>query len=112
MVTSPPTRQQKSTEEHKFTNEIGVCVALLESLHNLKGKVIAADAMLTQRKIAQHVLNQEADFMFILKDNQKPLNEPVRYCFTELLRLKPEAEPDFRILTGDETDARRMAPKI
>ncbi len=50
--------------------------------------------------------------MFILKDNQKNLNEAVSYYFTQLQRIKPQAEPDFRTLTGDETDARRKAPKI
>ena len=84
MVTSPPTRQQNSTEKKKYTNEIGVCVPLLEPIPDLKGKVITADAMLTQRKIAQQVLDQEADYMFILKDNQKNLNEAVSYYFTQL----------------------------
>ncbi len=89
-----------------------MCVPLLESIPDLKGKVITADAMLTQRKIAQQVLDQSADYMFILKDNQKNLNEAVSYYFKELQRIKPQAEPDFRTLTGDETDARRKAPMI
>ncbi len=89
-----------------------MCVPLLESIPDLKGKVITADAMLTQRKIARQVLDQEADYMFILKDNQKNLNDAVSYYFKELQRIKPQAEPDFRTLTGDETDARRKAPKI
>ncbi len=76
--------EQNNTEKSKYTNEIGVCVSLLESIPDLKGKVITADAMLTQRKIAQQVLDQEADYMFILKDNQKNLNEAVSYYFTQL----------------------------
>ena len=30
----------------------------------------------------------------------------------QLQRIKPQAEPDFRTLTGDETDTRRKVPKI
>ncbi len=48
-----------ATDEVKQTNEIGMAIPLLESL-DIAGKTITADALLTQRKIAEHVVAREA----------------------------------------------------
>jgi predicted transposase YbfD/YdcC len=50
---------------------------LLDKL-NIEGKVITADALLTQRKISDYIVKErEADFVLIVKDNQKTLKEDI-----------------------------------
>jgi predicted transposase YbfD/YdcC len=45
------------TQELKQTNEIGMAIPLLKSL-DLKDKDITADALLTQRKLAEHLVKK------------------------------------------------------
>ncbi|MBK1725241.1 ISAs1 family transposase [Thiocystis violacea] len=76
-------------DEVKQTNEIGMAIPLLESL-DIAGKTITADALLTQRKIAQHVVERGAHYVFIAKDNQPTLIADIRLHFAE------RGEADFR----------------
>ena len=103
---------KKKKEDQKYTNEIGICIPLLETIEDLKDKVITADALLTQHKIANYIRDRGGHYMLTLKDNQKTLNEEVTVFFQELFRLKPDAEPDFESRTGDETDSNKKASKI
>lgn len=59
------------------SNEITAVPKLLEMLA-LPGMVVTADAMHCQRQLSQQVLDQGADYVLALKDNQKSLNEDVR----------------------------------
>ncbi len=102
----------KDTQQQKYTNEIGVCKPLLESIEDLKGKVITADAMLAQRDIVRYITARGGHYRVTLKDNQKLSHEAVQFYFENLLRLKPDAEPDFFTQTGDETDRVKKAPKV
>jgi predicted transposase YbfD/YdcC len=76
-------------DEVKQTNEIGMAIPLLESL-DITAKTITADALLTQRKIAQHVVARGAHYLFVAKDNQPTLAADIRLHFAE------RGEPDFR----------------
>ena len=55
-------------------------IPLLEPL-NIAGKTITADALLTQRKLAQYVIDHNAHFVFTVKDNQPTLREAIRLIF-------------------------------
>ena len=63
------------------TNEIGVMPEVLESLV-LKGKIITTDAMHTQRKTCQTIVDGEGDYVMIVKENQKMLLDDVVTTFT------------------------------
>ena len=73
----------------KQTNEIGMAIPLLASL-DITDKTITADALLTQRKIAEYVVARGAHYLFIAKDNQPTLAADIRLHFAE------RGEPDFR----------------
>ncbi len=59
------------------SNEIVAVPKLLELL-SLKGRVVTADAMSCQRKIARQVIDQGGDYVLALKSNQETLHDDVR----------------------------------
>lgn len=71
--------QQKT---HEKSNEITAIPELLELLE-IKGAIITIDAMGTQKKIAQKILDKGADYILALKGNQGTLNEDVRLFFED-----------------------------
>jgi predicted transposase YbfD/YdcC len=79
----------EASDEVKQTNEIGMAIPVLEAL-DIAGKTITADALLTQRKIAQHVVERGAHYLFMAKDNQPTLAADIR------LHFAARGEPDFR----------------
>jgi len=59
------------------TNEITRVEPLLEDL-DIEGAVVTADALLTQKKIAEHVVaDKKAHYVFIAKDNQPTLRQDI-----------------------------------
>jgi len=77
------------TDAVKQTNEIGMFIPLLEGL-DIAGKTVTADALLTQRKLARHLLEAHgAHYLFTAKDNQPNLMADIRRYFQE------RAQPDF-----------------
>lgn len=48
--------------------------------------IITIDAIGTQKKIAEKIINSNADYVFILKDNQKLLKKDVKDYFEEALK--------------------------
>lgn len=59
------------------TNEIPMIQPLLNDL-DIKGKVVTADALHTQVKTARYIVeDKKADYLFIVKDNQKTLRENI-----------------------------------
>lgn len=69
------------------SNEITAIPALLELLA-LKGCIVTIDAMGCQRTIAQTIVEQEADYVLALKDNQPTLAHAVEQFFV----AGPQAE--------------------
>jgi len=63
-------------------------IPLLEPL-DIAGKTITADALLTQRKLAQYLIERNADYVFTVKGNQPTLREDIRLIFEE------RGRPDF-----------------
>lgn len=69
---------QLATEEK--SNEISAIPLLLQQLA-LKGCIVTIDAMGTQTKIAEQIIEQEGDYALALKDNQATLYEEVKATF-------------------------------
>ena len=63
-------------------------IPLLEPL-DLAGKTITADALLTQRKLASYLVENDAHYVFTVKDNQPTLREAIRLIFAG------RGRPDF-----------------
>lgn len=64
------------------TNEIGQADELLAALV-LKGRVITADSLLTQREIAQRIIDRGGDYVLPVKENQPSLREEIALLFAE-----------------------------
>lgn len=54
------------------TNEIGAITQMLKGLF-LQGKIFTFDALLTQRKVAQQIIEGGGDYVMVVKDNQPEL---------------------------------------
>jgi predicted transposase YbfD/YdcC len=67
------------------TNEISAVHDLLVELVT-RGRVFTADALLTQRDIAQAILDGQGEYVFIVKKNQPTLYEDIAYMFGGPLR--------------------------
>jgi predicted transposase YbfD/YdcC len=71
------------------TNEIPVMEEVLHGLL-LEGRVITVDALLTQRAIAQTLVEGGGDYVMIVKGNQPQLQHAIRLVFQEpLARTEP-----------------------
>ena len=69
------------------TNEITKVEELLEGLV-LEGKVVTADALLTQRSIAESVIKSGGDYLFVVKANQPQLLEDIEMSFADYWWLR------------------------
>ena len=71
----------ENREQVKRTNEIKMAIPMLNTLH-LEGKDVTADALLTQRKIAQYLVTERrAHYHFTVKGNQRGVLEDVALWF-------------------------------
>jgi predicted transposase YbfD/YdcC len=61
-------------------NEITVAPKLLRCL-DLRGKVVAGDAMHTQRELSVQILEAGGDYLWLVKDNQPRLREDIEELF-------------------------------
>jgi predicted transposase YbfD/YdcC len=68
------------SEEQKRTNEIGMAIPLLETC-DIAGRDITGDALLTQRAIATHLIEQKAHYHFTVKGNQPTLERDIALLF-------------------------------
>ena len=96
----------KGCDKEKQTNEIKIAIPLLDAIA-ITGKVITADALLTQRDIARYIVEQrKADYVFIVKGNQKNLRDDIKTYFDNENR-----KPDHETVDGIEhgrIDTRRI----
>jgi predicted transposase YbfD/YdcC len=76
------------SDEQKRTNEIGMAIPLLETCE-IAGKDITGDALLTQRAIANYVVEQKAHYHFTVKGNQPALERDIALLFAT------RTAPDF-----------------
>lgn len=79
----------KDHEDAKRTNEIKMAIPLLDTV-DIEGKDVTADALLTQRKIAEYLVTERhAHYHFTVKGNQRSLLEDVAFWFQD------RKQPDF-----------------
>jgi len=87
------------------TNEITRVEPLLEGL-DLQGVVVTADALLTQREIARHLVeDKKADYVFTVKDNQPTLRKDISDLFAA-----DEQEAKRQQQAGDQPPATGAFP--
>jgi predicted transposase YbfD/YdcC len=87
-------------EELKRTNEIRMAIPLLDPI-DIRDKDITADALLTQRKLADYLyLERNAHYHFTVKGNQPTLLQDIQLYFQD------RKEPDF--ITFDPPDHGRI----
>ena len=72
---------QKKVDEK--SNEITAIPELLEIL-DIKNCIITIDAMGTQKKIAERIIENEADYVLALKGNQGNLHEDIKLFFNSI----------------------------
>ena len=72
----------KGKGETKQTNEIGMFAAVLDAIE-IAGKTITADALLTQRKLANYLVGRQAHYHFTVKGNQPQMQEAIALLFRD-----------------------------
>jgi len=68
---------------HEKSNEITAIPKLLEILA-IKGCIVTIDAMGCQKKIAKDIIRKGADYILMVKDNQKNLKTQIEKSFEDL----------------------------
>jgi len=81
-------------DEAKQTNEIGMFAAVLDPI-DIAGKTISADALLTQRKLANYLVERQAHYHFTVKGNQPGLQQDIALLFQD------RAAPDHEDVASD-----------
>ena len=71
---------QVATDEK--SNEITAVPKLLELL-DIKGTVITLDALNCQQKTVEQIINQKADYVITVKNNQQKLHQSIASAFIE-----------------------------
>ncbi len=80
-----------SDQQVKRTNEIKTVIPLLDAI-DIEGKEITADALLTQRKIADYLVRKrKAHYHFTVKNNQPGLYQDIALYFQD------RQQPDFTL---------------
>ena len=92
----------KSVEDK--SNEIPAVQALIEML-DLKGAIITTDAMHCQVETAQTIVDQEADYILMVKGNQESLQAEVQQAMQQALE---EENPALRQCQHTETNRGRL----
>lgn len=71
----------KGGDEEKQTNEIRIAAPMLDAIE-INGRTITADALLTQREVANYLVEKRcANYHFTVKKNQPKLFEDIAYYF-------------------------------
>jgi predicted transposase YbfD/YdcC len=91
---------QLKTDEK--SNEITAIPALLDLL-DISGTTVTIDAMGCQKKIAEKIIDKDADYALALKKNHGDLYDDVELFFQSLKKAKPEEIPRsyFESVEGD-----------
>jgi predicted transposase YbfD/YdcC len=76
------------------SNEITAIPKLLDVL-TIKGCIITIDAMGCQRKIAEKIIKKEADYILMVKDNQKKLRIQIEESFKANKNITNDKSHDF-----------------
>lgn len=94
---------QLATDEK--SNEITAIPLLLEQI-DVQGAVVTIDAMGCQKEIAQKIVDQQADYVLAVKDNQPKLCEAIHEFFSEQLEDDLNSVPHRKHETHDKGHGR------
>lgn len=73
----------ENSEDLKQTNEIKMAIPLLDAI-DIQGKDISADALLTQRKLAEYLVTErKAHYHFTVKGNQLGVYKDLQFYFQD-----------------------------
>jgi predicted transposase YbfD/YdcC len=78
------------------TNEITTIETVLAQIV-LQGRVLTMDALLTQRQVAQTIVDQGGDYVMIVKEHQPKLKEDIELVFT----MPPAGDRQEHVRTVD-----------
>ena len=87
-------------DETRRTNEIGTVIPLLDMLPDIAAKTFTADAMLTQRKLAEYLRDRRAHFVFTVKENQPTLYGDILLHFDTGAARAPDFEEKANLAHG------------
>lgn len=76
------------------SNEITAIPLLLDLLF-IKDAIITIDAMGCQKQIASKIIEKEANYVLMVKDNQKQLKEDIQLTFSEKIQLSTNTKNDL-----------------
>lgn len=85
----------EGSDEEKRTNEIRMAIPILQTCE-ISGMDITADALLTQRAIANYIVQQQAHYHFTVKGNQPTLESDIALIF------KDRSVPDYTEVSPPE----------
>ena len=71
----------RNPQGEKRTNEIGTILPLLETLPDIAGLTVTADAMLTPCTLAAYLLGRGAHYLFTVKANQPNMLDDTGSCW-------------------------------
>ena len=79
---------------HEKSNEITAIPKLLKTLA-IKGCIVTIDAMGCQKKIAEEIIDAKADYILMVKDNQKNLRLQIEDSFKTIESCNSNTTNDF-----------------
>jgi len=94
---------QIKTEEK--SNEITAIPKLIELLE-LENTIVTIDAMGTQKKIAETIIENKADYILALKKNQETLHDNVELFFDSIIKNEINDISVFKITTKEKDHGR------
>ena len=90
------------------TNEITVAPSLLSGLI-LEGRLVTADALLTQRDIAATIIARHGDYLLAVKENQPTLAADIRDVFAARTLLADTIQEAYEVrLVGGRIEERAL----
>lgn len=99
-------RGQVPTDEHSTENT--AILALLKSLR-LPGWLVTTDAFFTKRQVAKAILDQEGDYLMVVKQNTPVLLEEIALLFTEPQQLDHLVTAQTINVHGDRVEIRHLS---
>jgi predicted transposase YbfD/YdcC len=99
------------------SNEINTVLELLANLvqsGNLAGKLVTADAMFTQHKIATAIVEGGGDYLLVVKDNQPLLRQDIEAVFEapQLLGLTQQEMASMRTVQEVTMHGNRIEQRV
>jgi predicted transposase YbfD/YdcC len=85
-------------EVGKKENEIKAAPGLSERV-DLRGQIVAGDAMQAQHKLSEQVVQLGGDYLWVVKDNQPTMRAEIELLFTARASAAPSPADDFRRVT-------------